>query len=308
MLPSPPTAHSLSDRFDPRALAALEGLDFKARYVMEGFLSGLHESPFHGFSVEFSDYRNYQPGDDLRHLDWRLFARSDRLCIKRYMQETNVRFYIVCDTSASMAYRGGQAWGSKLDCSRILAGALAWFLLRQNDAAGMIALGKTDDAPLFIRPSQRPTQFGLLLRHLEALQPSGGARLAQLLSHTVRLVHRRSVILFFSDLLEPADEVALGFKQLRFHGHECIVFQVLDRDEMEFPFAEPRIFEDLETGVRRIVTPQTARQKYLDRFNAFLTDHRNLFQSLEMSHVVVPTDDNPWHALATFLAERKKMK
>src|SRR5437899_12001066 len=108
---------------------------------MEGFLSGLHESPFHGFSVEFSDYRNYQPGDDLRHLDWRLFARSDRLCIKRYMLETNARFYVLCDNSASMEYRGQGAWGSKLDVAGILAAGLAWFLLRQDDAAGQITLG-----------------------------------------------------------------------------------------------------------------------------------------------------------------------
>src|SRR5258705_4688828 len=111
---------------------------------MEGFLSGLHDSPFHGFSVEFSDYRNYQPGDDLRHLDWRLYARSDRLCIKRYMQETNVRFYVVCDTSASMKYRGSGACASKLECAKILSGALTWFLLRQNDAAGMLTLSNQD--------------------------------------------------------------------------------------------------------------------------------------------------------------------
>src|SRR5207248_10173812 len=167
---------SLSARFDPKMLATLEGLDFKARYVMEGFLSGLHDSPFHGFSVEFSDYRNYQPGDDLRHLDWRLYARSDRLCIKRYMQETNARFYIVCDTSASMSYRGAGAWGSKLDCAKVLAAALTWFLLKQNDAAGMVSLAPSDgeragvrgsSVPEFIRPSQRPNQFGLMLRQLE---------------------------------------------------------------------------------------------------------------------------------------------
>src|SRR5215469_14282012 len=142
----PAAVQSFSQSFDPKLLAALEGLDFKARYVMEGFLSGLHDSPFHGFSVEFSDYRNYQPGDDLRHLDWRLFARSDRLCIKRYMQETNVRFYVVCDTSASMEYRGSAAWGSKLECAKVLAAALSWFLLRQNDAAGMVSLGRKGDS------------------------------------------------------------------------------------------------------------------------------------------------------------------
>jgi uncharacterized protein (DUF58 family) len=330
----PSATESLSARFDPKLLAALEGLDFKARYVMEGFLSGLHDSPFHGFSVEFSDYRNYQPGDDLRHLDWRLYARSDRLCIKRYMQETNVRFYIVCDTSASMKYRGSTAWASKLDCAKILSGALTWFLLRQNDAAGMVTLHnsgspslsasdgerarvrgafRTSDlpprpAPLFIRPSQRPNQFGLILRELENLHPSGGACLSELLQHTVRLVHRRSVILFFSDLLEPSEDVALGFKQLRFHGHEVIIFQILDSDELEFPFADPKVFEDLETGARRAVNPQAAREKYLSRFNAFMAAYKELFRSLEMAHCLVRTDQNPWHALAMFLAERKRFK
>ena len=321
---------SLSQSFDPKLLAALEGLDFKARYVMEGFLSGLHDSPFHGFSVEFSDYRNYQPGDDLRHLDWRLFARSDRLCIKRYMQETNVRFYVVCDASASMQYRGATAWGSKLECAKVLSAALTWFLLRQNDAAGMVSLrhgrssGKGQAGPVmrdkmqsdaagelvpeFVRPSQRPNQFGQILRQLESLKASGGACLSSLLEHTVRLVHRRSVILFFSDLLEPSEDVALGFKQLRFHGHEVIIFQILDADEMEFPFQEPKVFEDLETGARRVVAPSAVREKYLARFNDFMAAYRDLFQSLEMAHCVVRTDQNPWHALALFLAERRRLK
>jgi uncharacterized protein (DUF58 family) len=304
----PAATQTLSERFDPKLLAALEGLDFKARYVMEGFLNGLHESPFHGFSVEFSDYRNYQPGDDLRHLDWRLFARNDRLCIKRYMQETNLRFYVVCDTSASMRYRGAGAWGSKLECAKVLAAALTWFLLRQNDAAGMVSVSGQGEAPEFVRPSQRPNQFGTMLRQLENLKASGGPCLLHLLQHTLRLVHRRSVILFFSDLLEPSEEVALAFKQLRFHGHEVLVYQVLDADETDFPFTESKLFEDLETGVRRMVTPAAAREKYLARFNAFMESYRKLFQSLEMAHCVVRTDENPWRALAHFLAERKRHK
>lgn len=298
---------TLSERFDPALLASLEGLDFKARYVVEGFLNGLHNSPFHGFSVEFSDYRNYQPGDDLRRLDWRLYARTDRLCIKRYMQETNVRFYILCDTSASMEYRGASAWGSKLDCAKVLSAALTWFLLKQNDAAGMVTLNGHSEVPEFIRPSQRSTQFGLMLRQLEALKPSGGACLSSLLAHAARLLHRRSVILFFSDLLEPSAEVSLGFKQLHFLGHELIVFQVLDRDEQEFPFAEPRIFEDMETGARRVVSPQAVREKYLERFNAFMEEHRQLFRVLEIPHCVVRTDENPWHALALFLNQRRTL-
>lgn len=286
----------------------LEGLDFKARYVMEGFLSGLHDSPFHGFSVEFSDYRNYQPGDDLRHLDWRLYARNDRLCLKRYMQETNARFYVICDTSASMQYRGPTAWGSKLECSRVLAAALTWFLLKQNDAAGMVTLTGASENPEFIRPSQRPNQFGLILRQLEALHAQGGPCLARLLQHAVRLVHRRSVVLVFSDLLESSEDIELWFKQLRFHGHEVIIFQVLDSDELEFPFTESKVFEDLESGMRRIVAPSSMRDKYLERFNAFMSAYREMFQALEMPHCVVRTDQSPWQALAMFLSERKKLK
>ena len=302
------THQTLSERFDPKVLAALEGLDFKARYVMEGFLTGLHDSPFHGFSVEFSDYRNYQPGDDLRHLDWRLYARSDRLCVKRYMQETNARFYVICDTSASMRYRGSAAWASKLEVAKVLAAALTWFLLHQNDAAGMVTLSGANPIPEFIRPSQRPNQFGVMLRQLEGLQATGGPSLGALLQHAVRLVHRRSVILFLSDLLEPSEEAAFGFKQLRFHGHEVIVFQVLDRDEVEFPFSEPRVFEDLETGTRRAVNPAAVRERYLARFGAFMEGYRQLFQSLEMPHCVVRTDTDPWQALALFLAERRRLK
>jgi len=172
------------------------------------------------------------------------------------------------------------------------------------------AVGKAGESlvPEFIRPSQRPNQFGLILRQLENLQATGGACLSSLLEHTIRLVHRRSVILFFSDLLEPSEEVSLGFKQLRFHGHEVIIFQTLDADEIEFPFQDPKVFEDLETGARRVVAPAAVREKYLQRFNKFMEEYRDLFQSLEMAHCVVRTDQNPWHALALFLAERRRLK
>jgi uncharacterized protein (DUF58 family) len=296
----------LWDRFEPDVLAALGGLDLKARYLVEGFLSGLHRSPFHGFSVEFSEYREYQPGDDLRHLDWRLYARCDRLYIKKYTQETNVRFYLLCDASASMAYRGGAAWGSKLDVARILAAALTWMMLRQNDAAGLLTLCGEDDAAELVRPSQKPSQLGTILRRLELLRPAPAARLAELLQHAPRLFHRRSIILLFSDLLESADELAESLKQLRFFGHECLVFQILDRDELEFPFDATAVFEDLENGQRRQVMPQAVKQKYLQRFNAFMQQHQQQLRSLEMPHCIVRTDQSPWEAMARFLTERKR--
>ena len=169
------TSSSLLSQFDPHLLEALSGLDVKARYLVEGFLQGLHESPFHGISVEFSEYREYQPGDDLRHLDWRLFARCDRPYVKKYTQETNVRVYILCDTSASMGYRGREAWGSKLDVARAAAAALCLLMIRQNDAVGLLSIAPGEQGAEYIRPSQKPSHFGSRegpeFRH----GPAGGA-------------------------------------------------------------------------------------------------------------------------------------
>jgi uncharacterized protein (DUF58 family) len=292
-------------RFDPATFTALSGLALKARYIMEGFLQGIHESPFHGLSVEFSEYRDYQPGDDLRHLDWRLYARSDRLCVKKYEQETNARVHVVCDTSASMAYRGGDAWAAKYDAARTVAAALCLLMLRQNDAVGLLSV--TSGGPQFIRPSQKPSQLGLLLQRLEALRPHGGPQLGTLLEHAVRLIHRRSLILFFSDLLEPAEQLTELLTHLRFLGHELLIFHVLDRDEIEFPFTQHAVFEDPETGRRRAVMPRSARQRYLTKFQAFMDRHREQFQQLEMPYCLLATHQAPWDALALFLAARKRM-
>jgi uncharacterized protein (DUF58 family) len=303
------TSSSIAKRFDPKVLALLGGLDLKARYIVEGFLAGLHEGPFHGFSVEFSEYREYQPGDDLRHIDWRVFARTDRLYVKQFTEETNTRFYVICDTSSSMAYRGRTAWGSKLECAQLLAAALTLLMLRQNDAVGLLTLRDDGVSPKFIRPSQKSHHFGLMLRSLERLTPAGGgSRLATLLDHAARLVHRRSMIVFLSDLLEPAETIEDGLRHLRFLGHECLLFQVLDRDEVEFPFGGAAVFEDLESGERRRVSPRAAREKYLERFAAFMAGHREMFQTLEIPHCVIHTDEDPWQGLAKFLVERKRLK
>jgi uncharacterized protein (DUF58 family) len=305
--------------FDPETLKALAGLQFRARYVVEGFLSGMHESPFHGYSIEFSDYRNYQPGDDLRHLDWRYYARADKLCIKRYEQETNLQFHVIADSSRSMGYRGGRAWCSKLDYAKIVAASLCWLLLKQKDATGLMIQEADAKAPRageagrarrgpqlhYLKPSQKPSQFGHILGQIEAVEPAGGSCLATLLDHAPRLIRRRSVILLVSDLLDPAEEVQAQLKQLHFLGHEVLVFQVLDRDELDFPFDKDRIFEDMESGERRRVRPQQVRQTYLERFEAFQENYRRLFRALEIHHLVLPTDADPGRALAFFLAQRQ---
>jgi uncharacterized protein (DUF58 family) len=304
-------------RFDPQVLASLAGLQLRARHVMEGFVSGVHGSPFHGLSVEFSEYRDYQPGDEPRHIDWRLYARNDRLCVKRFEQETNARCYVLCDTSASMAYRGRRAWGSKIECARVVSTALAWLLLRQNDAVGGMSLDEDDDREdgdagddghgrlRYLPPSRKPAQFGTVLGHFEALAPAGGPRLAALLARATRLLHRRSLVFFVSDLLEPSEDVASAFRRLQFDGHEVIVIQVLDPDEIDFPFAETTLLEDLETGERRQARPG-ARHGYLARFRAFMEAYRDLFRDLEIPHLVLRTDQHPGPALARFVESRKR--
>lgn len=296
----------LVDPFDPATLAAIEGLELKARYLMEGFLSGLHRSPFHGVSVEFSDYRHYLPGDDLRHLDWHLFARSDRLCIKRYHQDTNLPCYLLCDTSASMAYQGAGAWSSKLDAARLLGAAMGRLLLKQNDAVGLLALGAPEASPTFLRPSQRASPFGLLLHHLQQLQPEPGERLAPLLQTAARLLQRRSLLILFSDFLEPLESIQAPLQRLRYSGHECLLLQILDPDELDFPFSEPRTFLDPDTGISRLIDPLTARASYLEAFRAFTQQQTDFFRSLEISHCVLRTDQSPWEALSLFLAQRNR--
>lgn len=300
-----PDAVAARRGFDPRLLAALSGLQLKARYVMEGFLSGVHGSPFHGLSVEFSEYRDYQPGDDPRSIDWRFFARTDRLCVKRFEQETNARCYLACDTSASMAYRGQRAWGSKMEAGRVLAAALCSLLLRQNDAVG--CLGMAGGSLRFLPPSRIPGQLGRLLGRLSGFMPGGGPALEPLLSQASRLLHRRSLLLLVSDLLEPSETAEPALERLRFDGHECLIVQVLDPDEIDFPFAEGTILEDLETGSRRETRPG-ARERYRRRFEDAMEGWKSLLRRLEVPHALVVTDEDPRRALTRLLVERKRLR
>ncbi|MCG8459508.1 MAG: DUF58 domain-containing protein [Holophagales bacterium] len=326
--------------FDPDRFSRLAPLQMRARYVMEGFLDGVHKSPFHGPSVEFSEYRDYQPGDDLRHVDWRLYARRDRLAVKRYEQETNARCYLLVDTSASMAYRGEGAWDSKLGAAKVLAAALAWILLRQGDAVGLMARGFGDSPArgvgprarrvrgsrrgtgqhaenqqaghlVYLPPSRVRSRLGELLGRLRQLEttpapgPSSPAgedpgSLASLLDACAHRLHRRSLVFVASDLLDPSEGVRRALERLRFDGHDCRILQVLDRDELELPFAEGAVLEDLETGLRRQVSTG-ARRRYLSRLRTFLEDWHALLRRLEIRHTLAVTDADPARALSRLL-------
>jgi uncharacterized protein (DUF58 family) len=249
---------------DPRTLMRIKSLQVRARVAVEGFIKGIHRSPYHGFSVEFSEYRQYTPGDDPRYLDWRLFARSDRYYVKRFEDEINLRCYLIVDTSRSMGYRSGDY--SKSEYARTAAATIAYFLTTQRDAVGMLLFEDriTDYLPARYRP-------GHLRRLMAALErePTGRATdLAGPLEQIAATVRKRGLIILISDLLAPADALQTRLGYLRSRGHDVVVLRVLDPAEVSFSFTSAAMFQDVESGREIYIDPIAARQEYLRRFAA----------------------------------------
>jgi uncharacterized protein (DUF58 family) len=250
---------------DPRALMRIKSLQMRARVVVEGFYKGLHRSPYHGFSVEFSEYRQYTPGDDPRYLDWRLYARSDRYYIKRFEDETNLRCYLILDTSRSMGYASQGV--SKSDYARTAAATIAYFLSRQRDAVGLVSF--EDRVVDFLPPRYRPGHLHRLMALLQR-EPEGRATdLVGPLEEIVNTIHKRGLFILLSDLLAPAPALRDTLRNLRSMGHDVIVLRVLDPTEVDFSsFAKAATFHDMESGREFFIDPQAAALDYQERFSA----------------------------------------
>ena len=247
---------------DPQALMRIESLQLRAASVVEGFLHGLHRSPYHGFSVEFSEYREYLPGDDLRFLDWRVFARTDRFYIKRFEDETNLRCELLLDTSRSMGFGSGTF--SKLDYARTLAATIAYFLSLQRDAVGLRTF---DERIVETLPARyRPGHLNRLLLALERTPAGEGTDLSVPLAEVAATVTKRGMIVLISDLLAPLDKLEKSLGYLRSRGQEVILLRVLDPAEVEFSFDSPTMFHDVESGQQRYVDPRSVRDEYQTRF------------------------------------------
>jgi uncharacterized protein (DUF58 family) len=288
---------------DPHFVSKLTRLDLTARLVVEGFLTGLHRSPYHGFSVEFAEHRQYMPGDPLRHLDWRVLAKSDRKYIKQYEEETNLRAMLLVDTSASMGY--GSHGVTKLDYARQLAAALAYLMLRQNDAVGMFAFA-TGRAEL-IPPRSTMGHARPLLFLLERLTPGGATDFASSLHSLAERMNRRGLVVLISDLLDDPERIAQAIHHFRHKKHEVLVFHVLDPQEVAFDFEREAVYVDLETGERITTRPQELRPDYRARVNAWRDQLRQFCVEKRADYVPLTTDQPFDRALLEYLSKRSRL-
>jgi len=287
---------------DPNILASLDNLELRARVVVEGFISGLHKSPNRGFSVEFNDYRNYYPGDDMRHVDWKLYARSEKFYIKQYEDETNVRCFIVLDTSASMDYTSGGI--SKFDYGRTLASALAYFIMRQRDAVGLITFD--DKIRDFIPAKCRQPHLIHILRTLTNLESGAHTDAVKPLSDLAAHLRKKSLVILITDMLDDEVKVINSLQNLRSMGNDVIAFQLMDDAELNFPFNEASEFIDMENNESYITSPAAIREAYLKNLEDFLVYCRKQCQSSGVDYTLLNTSQPLDEALSAYMSKRAR--
>ncbi len=296
-----PTSRAYSD---PDAIAGIADLALRSRRLAEGAISGQHRSPFHGFNIEFAAYRDYAPGDDLRRLDWRVFARSDRHYIKQYEQETNVRVTFVVDASASMNYKGARAKLSKFDYAATLVVSLAMLLARQQDPVGLVLFDER--AGTILPPNATQAQVTVMSGLLEACTPARKTELGGLLRTLTDRIRRRGLLVIVSDLFTDLGAVYDGLNRLRFLGHEVLVLQVLDRDELDLPFDGPTVFRDIEGDEELYAEPGAFRKAYQGAMTNFLEEIKRECGGRGYDHVRFCTDDPLAESLGLFLRSREE--
>jgi uncharacterized protein (DUF58 family) len=301
---APSTARDL--RFlDPAIIARLGTMELKARTVVEGFLSGLHRSPYKGFSVEFAEYRQYLPGDDLSTLDWKVYARTDRHYVKKFEEETNLECHVLLDLSASMAYKGSAPM-TKLEYGSVLAASLAFLMNRQRDATGLIAF---EDRIVFRMPAgARPGHLHALLLALERLEPGRRSDVGRPLHQLAEALTKRSMVVLISDMLDNPEPVIKGLKHLKFRGTDVVVFQVLDPHELTFPFRGPSRFRDLETDQEITAEPSSIRTAYLRELAGLTLRYDRELRGAGIDYVQLDTSQPLDFALLAYLAARSRRK
>jgi uncharacterized protein (DUF58 family) len=288
---------------DPAVLHGISSLDLVAKTVVDGFVAGLHRSPDFGFSLEFAEYRAYTPGDDLRHVDWNLFARTERCYLKRYRGETNSQLTVLLDASNSMKYASGSV--TKMDYARYMAASLIYLSLHnQRDPAGLIVFD--DEVRNYIRPSTRQGQMGRLLAGLEQAEPAARTDFGKPMAHFQQFLNRRGIVLVISDFYEQPETAVKAIEPLRFHGSEVVLFHLLDPKEIRPDLKGPAVLVDLETEQRLEVIPDYVKTQYRAKMDHHLEEMEERTRAAGMGYHLLTTDKPLDRALTEYLSMRQK--
>ncbi len=290
---------------DPKVLAKIHRLEIKARLIVEGYISGLHRSPYHGFSIEFAEHREYVPGDDIRHIDWKVFGRSDRYYIKQYEEETNLKSYVLLDASESMRYASGTGAAegvSKYEYGTYLVAALAYLLLKQQDAIGLGIFDETLRS--FLPPASSRAHFMNLIRELDRQDTARKTDLGGILEGFSNRIAGKGLVILISDMFDDMEAIRRGLKLLRHKGHEVILFHLLDREELTFPFQNTTLFEGLEDYPELLVEPKTLRKAYLEEFESFRSELKRTCRNNFIDYVAIENTQKLDVALTTYISAR----
>lgn len=299
----PPTPKYL----DAKSVERVSRLDVRARLVVEGFLTGQHRSPYNGFAIEFAGHREYVPGDELKHIDWRVWSKTDRLYIKEYEEETNLKCHLLLDCSKSMRYgeKSAPAW-SKFDHAATAAAALAFLLQQQQDAVGLVAFDTKVERVL--PPSAHPSHLKRLLHELEKISPDQKTDVSSLFLQLASQVRQRGIIALISDLFLDLETLRESLKQFRLRRHEVVVMHVLHSDELDFPFEDNTLFRGLEADVELQTDPKGLRRSYLEIFGKYLENVRRICASQNVDYVQLNTAEPLDAALAAYLTLRQRTR
>ncbi len=289
---------------DPEVLSRIAGLSLRARHVVEGTISGLHRSPFHGFNVEFAEYREYSPGDDLRRLDWRVLGRTDRFYVKQYEEESNLRATIVLDCSASMRYGSGPL--NKFHYAATAAASLATLLVEQQDPVGLALFD--NQTREILPPAATQAQLARIVGLLEQAQPDRPTELGAVLQTLAEQTRKRGLVVILSDLLTDLEAFYDGLRRLQYRGHEIIVFHILDPDELELPFNDLVMFRDIEGSEELLAEPWAFRKTYQAAMEQFLEEVRGACGRRGHDYLLLRTSDSLADALSHYLHARERLK
>lgn len=291
---------------DPQVLSSISGLSLRARAVVEGTVTGMHRSPFHGFSVEFAEHREYSPGDDLRYLDWKVFGKTDRFYIKRFEQETNLSCMILVDASASMGFKSHEAPLSKWEYAQCTAAALAYVVLAQQDRVGLGVFA--EEYRVFARPEAGGGQWQQLVQLLEKESPAGTTAIGTILHEAAERLTRRGVIVIVGDFLVDLNQLERGLKYISYANHEAIVFHILDDQEISFDLQHPVLLRGLEISKSVAVDPRLLRHAYRRCLEQYLRNIQRICHGLKVDYVRATTREKLDHVLREYLAFRRKIK